>query len=210
MEKLDLTKQYKSYYTARTTPELVDIDPAYFLSLTGKGDPSGAAFADRLEALYATAYAVKFGSKLNGKDFIVPKLEALWWYDEQRFGQQAIADAPTEIPRSEWEYRLLIRMPGFVTEKDVREGIAKVRLKKKSDLAEAIEFYGLTEGKCIQILHIGPYATEPETLARIAEFSQANGLKQNGPHHEIYLSDFRKTAPEKLKTILREPVTVEK
>lgn len=209
MEKLDLTKRHKPYYTAKTTPELVDIEPAYFLSLTGKGDPAGAAFADALQALYATAYAVKFGSKRTGRDFIVPKLEALWWYDEQRFGQPAIADAPTEVPRSEWEYRLLIRMPEFVTEKDVQEGVATVLLKEKSDLAETIEFYGLAEGKCIQALHVGPYATEPETLARIAEFSQANGLKQNGPHHEIYLSDFRKTAPEKLKTILREPVALE-
>ncbi len=206
MEKLDLTKQYKTYYTAKTTPELVDIEPAHFLSLTGKGDPSGAPFSDRLQALYATAYAVKFKSKQKGRDFIVPKLEALWWYDEKRFGKPSMTDAPTVVPRSEWEYRLLIRMPEYVTGKDVQVGIDTVLLKNKSELAETIEHYHMAEGKCIQMLHVGPYSTEPETLACIAEFSQTNGLEQNGAHHEIYLSDFRRTAPEKLKTILREPV----
>ncbi|MFB2118924.1 GyrI-like domain-containing protein [Parapedobacter sp. 2B3] len=206
MKKFDLMNRYKSYYTAKTTPELVDIEPAYFLSLTGKGDPSGVPFANKLQALYATAYAIKFRSKQAGRDFTVAKLEALWWYDEKRFGNPSMADAPTKIPRSEWEYRLLIRIPEHITEKDVQQGIDIVLRKKKSDLAGAIEFYRMAEGKCIQVLHVGPYSTEPGTLARIAEFSESNGLKRNGVHHEIYLSDFRRTAPEKLKTILREPV----
>ncbi len=206
MEKLDLTKQHKSYYTAKPVPELVDIEPAHFLSLTGKGDPSGLPFAERLQALYTTAYAIKFRRKQAGRDFTVPKLEALWWYDEQRFGKPSMANAPVEVPRSEWEYRLLIRMPPYITEKDVQNGIDAVLLKKKSDLAGAVEFYRMAEGKCIQVLHVGPYSTEPETLKRIAEFSETNGLEQNGLHHEIYLSDFRRTAPEQLKTILREPV----
>lgn len=206
MEKLDLTKRYSMYYTAKTTPELVDIEPAHFLSLAGKGDPSSPPFAERLQALYATAYAIKFRCKQAGRDFTVPKLEGLWWYDEQRFGSASMTDAPAKVPRDEWEYRLLIRMPEYITEKDVKNEIDTVLMKKKADLVSAIEFHEMVEGKCIQLLHVGPFSTEPESLARITEFSEANGLERNGVHHEIYLSDFRKTAPEKLKTILREPV----
>ncbi|MFC7524625.1 GyrI-like domain-containing protein [Parapedobacter sp. GCM10030251] len=206
MEKLDLTKLYTSYYSAKTTPELVDIEPANFLSLVGKGDPSGPLFSEKLQALYATAYSIKFRCKEFDKDFVVPKLECLWWYDEHRFNHFSMSDAPANIPRSEWEYRLLIRMPEFVTENDVQKGIETVISKKAPTFARDIEFYRMTEGKSIQMLHIGPFSMEPQSLARIAEFSEARGLKRNGVHHEIYLSDFRKTAPEKLKTILREPV----
>lgn len=206
MEKLDLTTLYKSYYSAKTVPELVDIEPANFLSLAGKGDPSGPMFSEKLQTLYATAYSIKFRFKALNRDFVVPKLECLWWYDEHRFNDFSMSETPANIPRSEWEYRLLIRMPEYVTENEVRKGIETVSSKKALTLAGDVEFYRMTEGKSIQMLHIGPFSTEPQSLARIAEFSEAHGLKRNGVHHEIYLSDFRKTAPEKLRTILREPV----
>src|ERR1044071_937495 len=123
MEKLDLTKQYKTYYTAKTTPEIVEIEQAQFLSITGKGDPSGKEFTQRIEALYSTAYAIKFVFKSEGKDFIVPKLEGLWWFDEKKYTSLTIIDTPSKVPREEWEYKLLIRLPDFVTNKDVNDGI---------------------------------------------------------------------------------------
>jgi hypothetical protein len=97
MEKLDLSKEYKTYYTAKTKPELVTIEKAYFLSICGKGDPSARAFAGRVEALYATAYSIKFASKAGGKDFVVAKLEGLWWYDQERYQGVTMNEAPARI-----------------------------------------------------------------------------------------------------------------
>ncbi|WP_126972881.1 GyrI-like domain-containing protein [Gynurincola endophyticus] len=206
MEKLDLTKKYKTYFTAKIKPEIVEIEAAQFLSLTGKGDPSGEPFAKNIEALYSTAYTIKFVFKQLDKDFTVSKLEALWWFDQARFGAFSLSEAPQKIPRNEWEYRLLIRMPGYVTEQDVKNAIQTVVAKKQIELAKSVEFYTMTEGKCVQMLHVGPFSTEPETLEKMNVLIQQHGFQKNGEHHEIYLSDFRKTDPDKLKTILREPV----
>ncbi|WP_262920138.1 GyrI-like domain-containing protein [Niabella hibiscisoli] len=104
MEKLDLTKKYKSYFTATTQPQIVNIEPASFISIRGKGDPSGEAFAKDIEAMYSTAYAMKFTCKDEGKDFVVSKLEGQWWFDETRFTGQTMNSAAVEVPRSEWEY----------------------------------------------------------------------------------------------------------
>ena len=207
MEKLDLAKQYKTYYSAKAKPQVLDIQRAQFLSIKGKGDPSGKEFADKLQALYATAYCLKFMCKASGKDFVVAKLEAIWSFDEQRYGNVSITDAPVKIPRNEWIYRLMIRMPEYVTQQQVVSAIDSVTATKNILLAAEIELFSMTEGKVLQMLHIGPFDTEPETLQLIHEFIVAHGLKRNGLHNEIYLSDFRKTAPDKLRTILREPVT---
>jgi hypothetical protein len=206
MDKLDLAKKYKTYFTAKTKPELMQIESAQFISICGKGDPSDKPFANRIEALYPTAYTLKFMYKAKDKDFVVSKLEGLWWFDEKKYAGKTMQASAVEVPRSEWEYRLLIRLPDFVTKQDLDDAIETVIAKKDIQLAKQIEFYTMTEGKCIQMLHVGPFATEPESLQQIAVFSKAHKLTKNGLHHEIYLSDFRKISPEKLKTILREPV----
>lgn len=209
MEKLDLTKKYKSYFTAKTKPELIDIETAHFISICGKGDPSGEDFAKRIEALYPLAYSIKFSSKAKGKDFVVSKLEGLWWFDEKKYPGKTITNA-VEVPRSEWEYRLLIRLPDFITAQDITLTKATLAKKKSIPLMNEVKYFSMTEGTCIQMLHVGPYANEIDSLKIIGEFSQQHKLLKNGLHHEIYLSDFRKTAPMKLKTILREPVKVMK
>ena len=111
-----------------------------------------------------------------------------------------------KVPRKAWEYRLLIRMPEYVTATEVEKAIQSVIVKKQVDRAQNISLHQMNEGKVVQMLHIGPFATEIETLLEMGKFMEANQMARNGLHHEIYLSDFRKTAPEKLKTILREPV----
>lgn len=206
MEKLDLAKTFKSYYSAKTTPEVVEIGAAAFLAIEGQGDPSAPAFAANVEALNSTAYTIKFRYKALGKDFTVAKLEGQWWYDQARYAGISMNDAPTAIPRSEWAYRLLIRLPDYVQAPDVEAATQAVASKKGIALAGAVHYYELHEGTCVQLLHVGPFDQEPVSLQRIAAFCQEKGFQQNGLHHEIYLSDFRKTAPEKLKTILREPV----
>lgn len=206
MEKLDLTKKHKAYFTAKPNPHFIEIEPARFLSITGKGDPSGKEFTERIQALYATVYAIKFHYKAEDKDFTVSKLQCQWWFDENKFGNPSMAEAPTRIPRSEWEYRQLIRLPDYVTKENVEQAKQRTVSKKQIMLADNIEFFEMTEGKCVQILHVGPFANEPETLQRMSEWMKEKNLAKNGLHHEIYLSDFRKTVPSKLKTILREPV----
>lgn len=206
MAKLDLTKQYKAYYSAKNNPELLSIEKVQFLSIVGKGDPSEKEFTDKVQALYATAYAVKFICKALDNDFVIAKLEGQWSFDEDKYKILSIEDAPTKVPRSEWNYRLMLRMPDFVTKDQLKSAIETVVKKKQIQLAKYVEFYEIEEGKVVQMLHIGSFANETNTLKLIKEFMLANKLHKSGLHHEIYLSDFRKTEPSKLKTILREPI----
>lgn len=201
-----MTKADKTYYTATLQPELKNIGPARYISITGTGDPSSDTFKSDIQALYAVAYAIKFMCKTDGNDFILPKLEGLWGYDEEKYACISIMEAQTIVPRSEWTYRLLIRMPDFVRQKQISSGIRQVIVKKKIQHAEKVSSLKLREGKVLQILHVGPFDTEHESLAKMLAFTEEHKLKKNGAHHEIYLSDFNKTAPDKLKTILREPV----
>lgn len=206
MEKLDLTKKYKAYYTAKSTPEFVEVEEVNYLAIKGVGDPSQQEFTNKVQTLYAVAYTIKFVFKMRKKDFVVPKLEGLWWFDEEKYGGVSISEAPKIIKREEWQYRLLIRLPDFAEEADVTNASEEVGQKKKLTMASSVEFYKMREGKSIQILHVGSFDKEPETLRQLEAFIHSKNLKKNGVHHEIYLSDFRKTPPEKLKTILREPV----
>jgi hypothetical protein len=206
MLKTDFTKKYKAYYSAKTRPELVHLDPVVYLSVTGKGDPSAQEYADKIQLLYTIAYSIKFSFKAREEDFVVPKLEALWWFDEEQYKNIPMKEAPTRIPRSEWYYRLLIRMPENINDTDVAQAIRGAVDKQSIIALGQVELFKLREGKCVQMLHTGPFDREPESLEKIQTFSNDHNLKRNGLHHEIYLSDFRKTSPEKLRTILREPV----
>ena len=196
--KLDLTKEYKTYYTAKTTPEIVEIEEGKFLTIEGKGAPGGDEFQAKVGALYSLAYGIKMLMKREGKDFTVAKLEGLWWVD---------SDKPyTEVPREEWRWKLLIRQPESVTSEIVEKARQEVIKKKEMELVNEVKFEKMKEGKCVQILHIGPYSTESESIAKMEKLMKEKGLAYNGLHHEIYLSDPRKVAPEKMKTILRQPV----
>ncbi len=198
MQKLDLAREYKSYYKAGKTPELVELGEAGYLAIDGKGEPAGKAFVSRVEALYPLAYGIKKVCKEQDNDFGVPKLEGLWWVE---------GDTPAlEVPRSEWHWKLLIRMPGVVTKEMMLSVQPEVAKKKKNDLIHEISFEQFTEGKCVQVMHIGPYSTEPETINEMMEFMAENKLSINGLHHEIYLSDPRKAEPTKMKTLIRYPV----
>lgn len=151
-----------------------------------------------MKALYPLAYGVKNICKKQGKDFAVPKLEGLWWIESNR--------PPLEVPRKEWQWKLLIRIPDFATSEIVEKAKEEIFKKKGMELIKKIGFEKIKEGKCIQILHIGPYSTEPESLSKMRKLMEHKNLVENGLHHEIYLSDPRKVAPEKMKTILRQPV----
>lgn len=206
MKKLDLTKEYKNYYAARKKPQIIHLEKAQYLSICGVGDPSGNLFSEHIQALYATSYAIKFISKEVGNDFVVPKLEGLWDFDNEKYGVVSMEEAPIKIPREDWKYRLMIRMPEFVTKNMIENAKEEMLRKKDIKYIDELEFFTLEEGKVIQMLHVGPFENEPESLKLIRDFALGNQLEKNGLHHEIYLSDFRRTAPDRLKTILREPV----
>jgi hypothetical protein len=206
MEKLDLVKAYKHCYTAKAAPAVVEIGEATFLSILGQGDPSAAQFGIKLQALYTVAYTLKFACKATGRDFAVPKLEGLWWFDETRYGGFTMEEAPLRIPRAAWNWRMLIRLPDYVQEHDVKQAVAAAQQRKGLPHIDEVAMFALHEGKSVQMLHVGPFSEEPRTLLVMRAFMDEHKFRQGGLHHEIYLSDFRKTDPAKLKTILREPV----
>lgn len=206
MEKLDLTKKYKVCYQAKATVEEVTIEDAGYLAVEGKGDPSAPEFSKNMEALYGIAYTIKFMCKDKGLDFVVPKLEAQWWYDEQKYVALTPEESAVKVPRSEWQYQLMIRMPDWVSSKIFDEGADKAFAKKGNEKMKNVKQVRFTPGRCVQILHTGPFSEEPTSLAKINQYMQAHGLVKNGHHHEVYLSDFNKVDAQKLKTILREPV----
>jgi hypothetical protein len=196
--KYDLMKEYKTYYTAKTSPEVVEFGEIPFLTIEGRGEPGGKEFTSKVEALYHLAYGVKNICKKQGKDFGLPKFEGLWWVESDR--------PALEVSREEWRWKFLIRMPDFVTSEMVKKAKEEVFKKKGIELIKEIKFEKMKEGKCVQILHIGPYSTESESLAKMKKLMEEENLVKNGLHHEIYLSDPTRVPEEKLKTILRQPV----
>lgn len=200
IEKLDLEKADTNYYKVGLEPEIRDLDPYYYLTVEGKGSPNSKPFFTAMEQLYAIAFAIKFTCKAEDMDFKVPKMEGLWWIEG---GPEAQHKFP-ETPQEEWYWKLLIRMPDFVEGDHFYRAVQKVKAKNPGLLQDdAVKYELINEGKCVQILHIGSYYKEEPTIAKAIDFMQENELAIAGHHHEIYLSDPRKTAEHKLKTILR-------
>jgi len=198
-EKSDLYDRHKSDYVTPREPVLVKIGAARYLTIDGQGAPGGAEFQAKLGALYGVAYTIKMTYKCGGKqDYKVCGLEGLWWCpDPEHWMNQ---------PRESWQWKLMIRVPEFLTARDLKQAAAKLVEKGKCELGGQVRLERITEGRSVQVLHVGSYASEPETVKRMQACAEANGLKLRGRHHEIYLSDPRRVAPEKLRTILRHPV----
>jgi len=198
-EKLDLFKQFKAEYAAAKKPTLIDAGKARYLAVSGRGDPNGAVFTAKLEALYSMAYALKMAFKNRDQEYVVCKLEGLWW------GDLGLPNF-TALPRDTWNWTLLIRTPDFVTPLDIRTTAKALLAKGKTQGVVEVAPFALEEGRCVQMLHLGPYQDEYKSIATMLDFVAEQKLHPHGLHHEIYLSDPRRTAPEKLKTILRIPV----
>jgi len=196
---IDFKKTDKHLYRPGSTPELVDVPKMLFLAVDGTGDPNTSpAYTAAIEALYTISYAIKIGHKQT-LEYVVPPLEGLWSHPD--------ADI-TDKTRFTWT--AMIRQPEFVTQGILDDAKASVARKKPRLSLAGLYLMPLTEGMCVQAMHIGPYDTEPETIAAMRAFAHAAGyvedLTQTRCHHEIYLSDPSRTAPEKLKTVIRHPV----
>lgn len=199
--KTDLKKALPSYRAPRGSFEIVTVPPMRYLAITGSGEPNtAAAYRDALATLYPVAYRLKFRSKRElDRDYVVPPLEALWWADDMR-SFTAARDT------SAWHWTAMILVPEWIPEGLVGDARCDVE-KKGAPSLDALYVDTLDEGLCVQTLHIGPYDAEGPALARMHdEFIPASGLRMTGRHHEVYLGDVRRAAPERLRTILRQPV----
>lgn len=200
-EKVDFKKTL-GCYTARREFALVDVPELAYLMIDGHGDPNaGGPFSDAVTALYSIGYPLKFASKRQlGRDYAVMPLEGLW-------SASTMANFTTALDKSTWDWTLLMMVPDWITPEMVAEATASARAKA-GEAADRVRLERLAEGRSVQILHVGPFDAEAETLHRLhAEYLPEHGLAPSGRHHEIYLSDFTRTAPERLRTILRQPVT---
>ena len=209
--KMDYKKEYKDLYLPKTKPMIVDVPKMTFIMVDGKGNPNAEdrEYQNAINVLYGLSYVIKM-SKMSGKqpegyfEYVVPPLEGLWWVDDEKFDGLNITD------KEKFHWTSMIRQPEFVTEEVFNW--AKEELKKKKpniDLSTArLEIF--TEGKCAQVMHIGSYDKEPDTIRTLEQYIIESGcmndISEKRRHHEIYLSDPRKALPEKLKTVIRHPI----
>ena len=201
MTTIDLKKEFKHlYHPSAKQVSIVDVPPMNFLMIDGQGDPNTSqAYQHAIEALFSVSYTLKFMIKKGTQaiDYGVMPLEGLWWTEDMtRF---SIED------KSNWLWTAMIMQPEYVTETFVKEAVEQVT-QKKGIAAARLRFERFHEGRSAQILHIGPFSAEKPNVDRIHAAIEAQGCRLAGKHHEIYLSDFRKAAPDKLKTIIRQPM----
>ncbi len=204
----DFKKEYKEFYMPKNKPEIVTVPKANYIAVRGKGNPNeiDGAYQQAISILYAVAYTLKMSYKTEHKiegffEYVVPPLEGFWWQDN--------VDGIDYADKAVFNWISVIRLPEFITQKDFEWAVETASEKKKLDCSSA-EFLTVDEGLCVQIMHIGAFDDEPQTVALMDEYIAQNGyendMTESRLHHEIYLSDARKVAPEKWKTVIRHPI----
>jgi len=208
----DYKKEYKEFYLPKDTPSIVDVPTANYIAVRGKGNPNEeyGEYSQAMGVLYGIAYTIKMSKKTDHRidgyfDYVVPPLEGFWW--EEVDGQ---AVEGFSYCKEQMVWISIIRLPDFVTKEDFDWAVKEVERKKKIDCSKA-EYLTINEGLCAQIMHHGPFDDEPATVKILHDYIHANGYEVdidnvNRFHHEIYLSDYRKTEPSKLKTVIRYPI----
>jgi len=193
----DFKKEYKEFYMPKNKPEIVSVPKANYIAVKGNGDPNeeGGAYQQAISVLYAVAYTLKMS------EYVVPPLEGFWWQED--------TDGVDYTDKSTFNWISVIRLPDFITKKDFEWAVETAAKKKKLDCSSA-EFMTIDEGLCVQIMHLGSFDDEPKTVALMDAYLEQNGyvndVNRDRSHHEIYLSDARKVAPEKRKTVIRHPI----
>ena len=202
-EKTDFKKEIDAYRARRGQFRIVDVPDLQYIMIDGHGDPNTEPFTQAIQTLYPVAYTLKFASKRQlGRDYVVMPLEGLWWAEDM--------DAYTASrDKARWDWTLMIMVPDWIDQDLFAAAVERAGTKDRPARLDEVRLESLSEGRCVQTLHVGSFDDEADMLARMHhEFIPANGLRMVGKHHEIYLSDFRKVAPEKLRTILRQPVSI--
>lgn len=204
----DFKKEYKEFYMPKNKPEIVNVPTANYIAVRGKGNPNtpDGEYQLAISVLYAVAYTLKMSYKTDYKikgffEYVVPPLEGFWWQENVSGVDYGNKDS--------FNWISVIRLPDFITKTDFEWAVENASKKKKLDCSKA-EFITIDEGLCVQIMHIGPFDNEPETVAIMDAFLEENGyendINEKRLHHEIYMSDARKVAPEKWKTVIRHPI----
>ena len=204
----DYKKEYREFYMPARRPEIIDVPEMNFIAVRGKGDPNEeeGEYKETMNLLYGIAYTIKMSKKGDRRiegyfDYVVPPLEGFWWQE----GISGVDYAHKE----KFNWISVIRLPDFVKKEDFYWAVREATVKKKTDFSK-VEFLTIKEGLCVQCMHVGPYDDEPETVRKMDEFIEQQGyvndLNDTRRHHEIYLSDARKTDPAKLKTVIRHPI----
>jgi hypothetical protein len=204
-DKIDFKKTLDAYQAQRGRFRVVDVPDMQYLMADGSGDPNTSpAFAEAIEALYPVAYKLKFASKRDlGRDYVVPPLEGLWWAED-------MDSFTTARDKSRWNWTLMLMVPDWIDQTMFTAAVKNVGAKRQPTRLDQVALRTLSEGRCVQTLHVGSFADEAAVLAQLhQEFIPDHGLRMAGTHHEIYLSDFRKVAPDKQRTILRQPITID-
>lgn len=199
---MDYRRELGELYEAREDPTLIEVPSIDYLAIDGHGDPNGSApFRRAVDALCAVAYALKFKVRAlpDGVDFAVMPLEGLWWIPNAR-----VWDFDD---KSDWDWTLMLAQPAIVTEELVADTLKAVRARRRMKALDLVRFEPFEEGTCAQLLHRGPFSAERPTLERLYDFIRREGSMPVGKHHEIYLTDPQRTAPERMRTIIRQPVS---
>lgn len=206
----DYKKEYKEFYLPKAKPEIITIPKMNYIAVKGSGDPNveDGEYKQSIGLLYGIAFTIKMSKRTNHKiegyfDYVVPPLEGFWWQEDK--------ERIDYTHKEDFRWISVIRLPDFVTKKDFDWAVSEASIKKKQDFSK-VEFLMIEEGLCVQCMHIGPYDSEPETVDMMDRYISDNGYENDFSdtrrHHEIYLSDVRKTAPDKLKTVIRHPIRV--
>jgi len=199
--KLDFKRELECYRAKRGSPQLIEVPELQYLMIDGHGDPNTPVYADAVSALYLVAYKLKFASKVDlGRDYVVMPLEGLWWADD-------MDTFTTARDKSQWDWTMMIMVPDWITPGMFADAVEQAGRKDRPTRLDDVRLEAMSEGRSVQALHIGSYDDEAELLRYVhEEFIPARGLKMVGRHHEIYLSDPRRTEPARMRTILRQPV----
>lgn len=204
----DFKKEYKEFYMPKNKPQIVTVPKANYIAVRGQGDPNteNGAYQQAMGVLYSVAYTLKMSYKTDYKiegffEYVVPPLEGFWWQENK--------SSIDYTDKASFQWISMIRLPDFITEKDFAWAVETATKKKKLDCSTA-EFLTVDEGLCVQIMHLGPFDDEPKTIAIMDKHLEENGyvtdITDQRHHHEIYMSDARRVAPEKLKTVIRQPI----
>ena len=202
MLKIDFKKEMKYLYSpSKKAFGVVDVPATNFLMVSGNGDPNTSpAYQQAVQALYSVAYKIKFSSKKTfERDYTVPPLEGLWWAED-------MVAFSGKLDKDAWLWTMMIMQPNWINQEMVNAAINEVRKKDENPALEKLHFDNYHEGLSVQIMHIGSYDSEGPLIADMHAYIEENGYQSNGKHHEIYISDPRRVVPEKLKTVLRQPV----
>ncbi len=204
MVKIDFKKKLKEFYTGVSAKDfsVVDVPPMNFLMIDGQGYPgTSQEYQEAMEAIYPVSYTLKFMMKKKGIDYVVMPIEGLWWATDMTVFTTEFMER-----KDEWKWTSMVMQPDFITQEMVDQAIEEVEKKKNPVALPKLRFEQYTEGLSAQILYFGPYSEEGPTIQRLHNFITKQGYKLHGKHHEIYLSDPRRTKPDRLKTIIRQPM----